>query len=211
MKTKLLLCTTLLSLSGNVFAGIVAGGVDPSSVKIKVYSVDVSKTADCASPVNVFTSAAGTTFDFVTSPTLGGGNPADGTYNCVMLTMSSLLKVTPATTTGSCTAGTEFSTGVCNTGQFSDTLTAAGTTAHTACTAGDDKVTLYLQTGTTQIDGGGPFLKPTTTTDHTNGFKLAAPFVVAGTVVGTFVIDFTAGVVSGGGTCGLNPPLFSFR
>jgi len=187
--------------------------VNPSSVKIKVYGVALSLSADCSSPVNVFSSTTGTEVDFVNALTLGGGNPADGTYNCVMITMSDNIKVTPATTEGACIAGTETSGGVCH-GEDSDVFDGTATSTVT-CTDAEDKVTLYLHTGTTRVDGGAAFYKPTSTTDATKGFALSAPFVVntttAATVVGTFVANFTGKVVDGGSECGLNPPVFGFR
>lgn len=183
--------------------------VNPSSVKIKVYGVAVSLTADCASPTAIFSSTTGTEVDFVSALTLGSGNPADGTYNCVMITMSDTIKVTPATSEGACVAGTETSGGVChdeNTDLFDGTSSSS-----VACTDGDDKVTLYLHTGTTRTDGGTAFQKPTSTSDNAHGFALSAPFAVAGTTSGTFIANFTGKVVDGGAECGLNPPVFGFR
>ena len=202
----LALVTALLGLSVSSFAA-----VDASSVKIKVYGVSVSLTADCANPVTVFESASGTEFDFVSGPTLGGGSPADGTYQCVMITMSDVVKVTPSSDEGVCHAGVETSTEVCQSSEATDTL--GGTTfTHANCVTGADKVTLFLTTGSTRTNGGNAFIKPTSTSDPANGYKLAGAFTVAGSSTGTFVADFTGKVDGlGGPECGVNPPVFGFR
>ncbi len=185
--------------------------VSPSSVKIKVFGVAVSLTDDCASPVSIFSSTTGTEFDFVTGPSLGTGNPADGTYNCVMITMSDTIKTTPAATEGSCTSGVEGTDEVCQASESTDTLTGTTLAATTSCITGEDKVTLYLHTGTTSTNGGNAFLKPTSAADITHGFQLAGAFVVSGATSGTFVSDFTGQMDGSGPACSLQPPLFGFR
>jgi len=191
---------------------IALAAVDPSSVKLKVYGVAVSASADCADPVVIFSSDTPTEIDMAAGPTLGTGTVPDGTYQCVMITMSDLVKITPATSEGDCMAGTESATGVCQDVETTNLLTGTTFGSPTSCTSGEDKVTLYLHTGTTRTKGGGvAFLKPTSTADADHGLALAAPWVVSGTSVGTFVVDFTGKIMSGGGECGVDPPLFGFR
>ena len=203
-KITLLLGITLIS--SNVFCG-----VNASSLKVKVYGVAVSLTADCASPIVLFDNTSPTEVDFVSAPTLGGGDIADGTYPCVMINMSDLIKYTPASTTGSCTAATEYSGYVCNNTESTELRSGTAFGTNAACTSGEDQVTLYLQTGTTRTNGGNAFRKPTTTTDTTYGFQLASAFTVSGTSSGTFVVDTTGKVNGTSGTCGMDAPLFSFR
>ena len=75
-----------------------AMALDASSLKLQVYSVMLSTSPQCTSPVTVFSSATATEVDFLASPTLGSGNPPDATYNCVIIKMSDLIKFTPAST-----------------------------------------------------------------------------------------------------------------
>jgi hypothetical protein len=190
---------------------VALAAVDPSSVKLKVYAVAVSTSADCSNPLVVFSSDVPTETDMAQNPTLGTGTVPDGTYQCVMITISDQVKATPKTTEGACIAGAEFSGGVCQDNESTNLL--GGTTfgPETTCTAGEDKVTLYLTTGTTRTKGGGALLKPTSTADPDHGLALAQPWVVSGTSTGTFVVDFTGKVGPGGGECGVDPPLFGFR
>jgi hypothetical protein len=179
---------------------------------LKVYGVAVSTSADCSAPIVVFSSGTATEIDMATSPTLGTGTVPDGTYQCVMITMSDAVKITPRTTEGACVAGTESSGGVCQDVESTNLLSGTTFGTATSCSAGEDKVTLYLHTGTTRTKGGGlAFLKPTSTADPDHGLALAAPWVVSGTSVGTFVADFTGTIMPGGGECGVNPPVFGFR
>lgn len=209
MKTYSLAALAALTFTLPTFANVSA-----SSVIIKVYGVSISKTADCANPVVIFTSTTGTEVDFVNAPTLGGGNPDDGTYQCVMITMSDRLKAVAATTEAACVAGTEFTVDVCNGSESTDTLLDGVNITTSACSAGEDKTTLYLHTGTTRTGGGGnAFKKPANTADLTRGFKLDGAFVVPGTGTGTFVANFTNQLVphTGPASCEVQPPLFGFR
>ena len=74
MKSIVALATAALC-SANAMA------LDASSLKLQVYSVMLSTSAQCTSPVTVFSSATATEVDFLAAPTLGSGNPPDGTYS----------------------------------------------------------------------------------------------------------------------------------
>src|SRR4051812_21011166 len=91
-----------------------AGG-DPSSLKVKVFAVFASTSAQCTSPTQVFLNNSGDFVDFLKGPTLGGGDLPDGTYNCVIIKMSDIIKHTPKTTDSTCIADTEYTGGVCHT------------------------------------------------------------------------------------------------
>ena len=94
-----------------------AMALDASSLKLQVYSVMLSTSAQCTSPVTVFSSAAPVEVDFLAAPTLGSGNPPDATYNCVIIKMSDLIKFTPSASAGLCTAGTQYTADVCRSRQ----------------------------------------------------------------------------------------------
>src|SRR5882672_8945007 len=90
-----------------------AMALDASSLKLQVYSVMLSTSPLCSNPVTVFSSPTATEVDFLSTPMLGSGNPADGTYQCVIIKMSDLIKFKPSSTSGTCTAGTEYVADVC--------------------------------------------------------------------------------------------------
>ncbi len=82
---------------------------DPSSISLGMYALYISTNADCSGYITVVDH--GTTVDykdFAAEPILFEGSPADGTYNCVALRMSDVIRFQPATTFGGCVAGTDY-------------------------------------------------------------------------------------------------------
>ena len=82
---------------------------DPSSISLGMYALYVSTNADCSNYTTLVDH--GTTVDykdFATGPTLFEASPMDGTYNCVAMRMSDVIRFQPATTFGTCDAGTEY-------------------------------------------------------------------------------------------------------
>ena len=157
MKTNKLLsiaCASLLST--NVMA------LDASSLKLSVYSIMVSTSSQCTSPVTLFSNTVPTEVDFLSTPTLGSGNPADATYNCVIIKMSDIIKYTPSSSSGSCTGGIEYSADICRADNSGTTLGPDATSSPTVCTGNSstpsaDIVYLYLTTNSTAGTGGIPF------------------------------------------------------
>jgi hypothetical protein len=204
--------STLALLAG--LSAFNAVALDASSLKLQVYSVMLSTSPLCSNPVTVFSSPTATEVDFLSTPTLGSGNPADGTYQCVIIKMSDLIKFKPSSTSGTCTAGTEYVADVCraDNGGTTHAPDAAGTT--TVCTGTDavphaDPVYLYLTTNASAGSGGQTFVQPTSFTS-TSGLHLTAPLTIAGTAKSKFVVN-ASGKVSGADiTCGMNPPVFGF-
>jgi hypothetical protein len=210
---------TLLFLSLGLFSRSASAeqdpsviGGDPSSLKIKVYAVYASLSAQCTSPTQIFANDSGSFVDFLTTPTLGGGDLADGTYNCVIIKMSSIIKHTPKTTDSSCVAGTEYTGGVCN---MSDSATDLDN-ASIACSgdgtnAGsvDSTVYMYLTTDSAASHGNTAFIHPVAAGDG-NGIHLGSPLVISSTSRAKFVVNANGKVVAGGGECGIDPPLFDF-
>jgi len=202
----------LLCLSKSSFAL-----VDPASLVMNVYTAWISPSQDCSSPLLVFDSGgAPKPFDMLKAPTLGGGNPPDGTYPCLILKMSSVVTVVPATTEGSCIAGQAFSHSICraDNGGVTTPIVAGNFVTDKACVGAgtddpptDNKVFLYLSTGSTLVKGSA-FQRPTI---PTNGIMLGAPFVVNGASAGTFVVSGAGAVNGSGARCKMNTPTFSFR
>jgi hypothetical protein len=208
-------------------------GLSPSSVKITVYAVAISQNADCSAATSVATYPSGKVFDFMANPAVFTGNISAGTYPCIILKMSDQVTFTPATTStsGHCVAGTAVTTPVCNSGggqKFQTMTINADSTvtigAAATCTAANgnsgEAVPLFLSTGSTGVTGSiVPFVQPNTASASNCtggvgtgcGIKLNTAFTVSGTASGTFVVNFNGQVQDGGGLCGLNAPVFSFR
>jgi len=212
----LCLCLGVGLLSRAVSAEPKATGGDPSSLKVKVYAVYASQSAQCTDPVQIFSNDAGTFVDFLTNPTLGDGELADGTYNCVIIKMSSIIKHTPLTTDSSCVAGTEYTGGVCNM-RGSESDPASDLDGNPIACLGDgsnagsvdNTVYMYLTTDSAASTGDRAFVHPVTPGDG-NGIRLGSPLIVSATSTAKFVVDARGQVVAGGGECGINAPAFDF-
>ena len=192
--------------------------VNPSSVMIKVYQMMISPNADCSSPISVSNITNPTYQEMTANPTIISGNVPPGTYKCVMMSINSLIKYTPATSDGSaCVAGTQYQREVCRGGQSFGTPT-GGTgscpATSTYDTANNVPFWVYFSvTGTApsnnQPNGLGNYAA--------TPFLLASPLVVTGSQSITFVVDFDGKIQSdtaGNGSpvvCDCNPPVMSFR
>lgn len=204
-----------LSLLAAALVSSSAFALDASSLKLQVYSVMLSTSPLCTSPVTVFSSATPTEVDFLAAPTLGSGNPPDATYNCVIIKMSDLIKFTPSASAGLCMAGTQYTADVCRSDNGGMTQAPDAVGAPTVCTGTDtapvsNPVYLYLTTNASAGTGGNTFMQPTSVAS-TDGLNLTAPLVVAGTARSKFVVNATGKVGSDSVSCGMNPPVFGFQ
>ena len=214
-----LLAVLTLTLSINSALAVNAA-VDPSSLLVNVYAMAVSASTDCSNPIQVFKNDSATEVDFLANPTLGQGTVPDGTYKCVMITMSDNLKFKPSAASGTqCVTDTTYTIDVCRSDQGSgstyDSLDGTTFGSATACSGTDatptsDKVTLYLTT-TSPVSGDEAFHKPTSATDTTHGLNLASAWVVSGTSSGKFVVDGRGQVQDIGSKCEMGAPAFSFK
>ncbi len=198
-----------------LFFSASAMALDASSLKLQVYSVMLSTSPQCTSPVTVFSSATPTEVDFLAAPTLGSGNPPDATYHCVVIKMSDLIKFTPSATAGLCSAGTQYTADVCRSDNGGTTQAPDAVGAPNACSGTDaapvsDTVYLYLTTNPSAGSGGNTFMQPTGA-GSANGLNLTAPLVIAGTAKSKFIVNATGKVGDDGVSCGMNPPVFGFQ
>lgn len=214
--SKLVLAASALVLSSIAMADGQSSGptLDASSLKLQVYSVMLSTSPMCTNPYTVFSSVSPTEVDFLSAPTLGSGNPPDATYNCVIIKMSDIIKFTPSSTSGLCTAGTEYMADVCRSDNNATTQ-APDSSTRTACTGTDaaphsDPVYMYLTTNASAGTGGEVFLQPTDV-NSTYGLHLTAPLVIAGKAKSKFIVNATGKVGSDSVSCGMNPPVFGFQ
>jgi hypothetical protein len=192
-----------------------AMALDASSLKLQVFAVMLSTSPQCTSPVTVFSSATATEVDFLASPTLGSGNPPDATYNCVIIKMSDLIKFTPSSSSGLCSAGTQYTADVCRSDNGGMTQAPDAVGAPSACNGTDtapvsDPVYLYLTTNPSAGTGGNTFMQPTGPAS-TNGLNLTEALMIAGAAKSKFVVNAAGKVGDDGVSCGMNPPVFGFR
>jgi hypothetical protein len=207
--------STRFALAAAALFSANASALDASSLKLQVYSVMLSISPQCTSPVTVFSSATPTEVDFLATPTLGSGNPPDATYHCVIIKMSVLIKFTPSTTAGLCSASVQYTADVCRTDNGGTTQAPDAVGAPNACSGTDaapvsDTVHLYLTTNASAGTGGSTFMQPTGPSS-TNGLNLTAPLVIAGAAKSKFVVNATSKVGDDGVSCGMNPPVFGFQ
>ena len=118
------------------------------------------QNADCSNPVLVQNNDAGAAYmDFMLKPTIYSGAVAAGTYNCMIVEASDLIKFTTGTNAGAITGG------VCNDGatytfdayktenpleHWYDIVTGSTTTGNGSYTgAVDQTVTFFMSTGVT--------------------------------------------------------------
>ncbi len=223
MKNTSTLLTLLLTLvASNSFATTLTGS--PSSAKLTIYGVALSKNTDCSQAKVVGYNPEGTTYDFLQNPNIVSGSIDPGTYQCVILYMKALLTFVPATTVGTCTAGQTISRAICNGGcsytsgspdadnilQFGSVQTSAATNSQD--TAHADKVFLFISTGSAGDGSTGLAFQQPLTAGSPNGIKLNGALTVASSGgTGTFVVDFNNALNGGTTPCDLGPPTFSFR
>jgi len=210
-------------------------GLSASSIKLKVYKMAVSTSPLCTNLITVLDNGnSPTEVDFLSNPNLGSGTLADGTYPCIVIEISDLVKFKPSATSTSnnCVSGTEYTLDVCRAGGSQSilidgtTTTCTGTSGvdiHTYGTFGDDRVAMYISTATT--GGNDAFNRPTSIGDNAHGLNLGTSLTISGTASGKFVAnpagqlcDNNSASCEGGpggsgasnGRCEMGPPAFSF-
>lgn len=205
-------------------------GLSASSIKLKVYKMAVSASPLCTDLITVLDNGnTPTEVDFLQNPSLGSGTLANGTYPCIVIEFSDLVKFTPSANSdgGNCLTSTEYTLDVCRAGGDTSTLISGTTTTCTGTsgnnttygTPGDDRVAMYISTATT--GGADAFNRPTSIGDNAHGLNLGAALTISGTSSGKFVVNPSGQVCdnaaatceggAGGGTkCEMGPPAFSF-
>jgi len=182
--------------------GALWGGA--SSVTIHLYALWISQNPDCSDPLLVQQHpAAGVDKDFMQAPVLFQGSPAAGSYQCVMLKMSDVLRMKPASTFGSCVANVEYSGDIYREGESDwkdvDLNTVVGTGSDEVPV--DDHVTIFMTRSPSAALARG--------ISENQIVELGSNLVVPGQ--STFVMDASQAVLSWGAGCGLEKPAISFH
>lgn len=185
-------------LSASVLTG------SPSSVTFRMYDLWISAQGDCSSPVLVQTyGTAGQDKDFLQNQVLFEGEPAAGSYQCVMFRMSDVLHMTPATTFGACVAGTDYAGDIYRDGESDwkdvDLNVVVGHGTDTAPV--DDHVTIFFARDTTAALARGISAHQLVLL----GSNLVVP------AQSTFYMDAQNAVQTDGVSCGLQKPRTSFE
>jgi hypothetical protein len=169
----------------------------PTSLKLRLYALYLSPNPDCSAPLIV--ADYGTSpreVDMYTDPTLFEATPPNGTYPCLIIKFSDLIRMTPdaaaaAAFPGRCTAGVETTTDIYR-APSTDNRDPSGApiVARGSRTAPVEDITYFF--ATTDVAAargrpGGPGPNQTA--------PLAAPMVVPGRT--TLYVDFTNGVLGG--------------
>ncbi|NOT08281.1 MAG: hypothetical protein HOP28_08745 [Gemmatimonadales bacterium] len=175
-----------------------------SSLTIRLYALWISPAADCSGPVLVQQHpAAGTDRDFMQNPVLFQGTPANGSYQCVILKMSDVLRMKPSSTFGACAAGMEYSGDIYRSGESDwkdvnlDPIVGSGTDLNPV----DDHVAIFMTRDPAAAIARG-------ISEH-QVVTLLSDLIVPGQ--NTFVMDASHAVLSSGGYCGLEKIEPSFK
>lgn len=191
-------------------------GLDPQNLKVKVYKFAVSTSVYCTNPITVFSNANPAYEDLLNSPTFGTGSIPHGTYKCVMLEISDVIKFSPDqnSDSGGCNLGVESTLEICRADNAETNKNLNGPIVN--CINGEEKVVLYLSVGSTNSGDGLTAFQPPTISELGYGQFLGAALKVSQSSSGTLVINGLGEVSdidngSGGRKCELNAPAFSFR
>jgi hypothetical protein len=175
-----------------------------AALTIKLYALYLSPNADCSNPTLVQDlGASGAERDFMTNPVLFSATPAAGTYQCVMLKMSDVLRIKPATSFGGCVAGTEYAGDIYRDGEndwvdvTGATITGSGSDAAPV----DSHVTLFMARDTSAAIARG--------ISRHQLVQLQSSLIVPGQ--STFRMDASQAVATDGVQCGIEKPVVSFR
>jgi len=172
--------------------------VDPSLFRVGFYRLYLSGNTDCSAPTLVHDYGARNDFDLVTNPTLftAAGVP-NGSYPCLIMTMSDVMEFIPDSDTGPCVAGTTYRTDTYRDGEsdWKDVSGAPITGTGTDASPVDNMVDVFFSTDPAAVIARGYSSNQVLT--------LGAPAVVPGT--STFYLNGTGSVTEEDGSCRIVP------
>jgi hypothetical protein len=187
-------------------------GIDPGFVKMKLYKAGYSTSTDCSDMTVISVSETPEEKDWMQGPTLGSGTLANGTYKCVAMEISSMIKFSSSegSDNGYCTKDKQINMDVCRDGATSTLLDGSETSCQSQTA---NRITVYMSTGGSQGEacGEGCGFKPGDPT------YLVSSLVVDGAQTGTFKMN-ALGMVGeydtgeqGTTECAMDEPSWSFE
>ncbi len=186
-------------------AQVMAGGA--TALKMRFYTLHASPNADCTSPILIADNgAAGVELNLADSPVLFRSSPPAGTYRCLIIKASDLMKITPDDDAPAppCTHGVELTKDLYR-APDTDYKDLAGTpiTAHgTDAVPAGDTVYFFASTDTASVTSASP----------NQTVPMSGALVVPGAT--TFYLDPSGSVTSTGGIpayCSLEGGRMGFR
>ena len=193
-----------------------AGHGSPTKLQLDLFAIYVSQNADCTGAVLAGgDETTAVTKDMFESPTLFSGNPANGTYPCVILKMKDVMTFRSDTTgidgtnAGCTSTTTDYQFDIHRTGDTAwkapDGTSIAGNGDAGATVA--DTVYIYASTNPTAVESG------TIGADSSQVVTLTSPLVVPSTV--TLHVDSTDAVANhnngSSDFCWLEKATFGFK
>jgi hypothetical protein len=177
---------------------------DPASMSVGMYALYISANEDCSEPTLVADYGATAQLkDFMQSPVLFTGSPAAGTYKCVILKMSDVIGMVPATSFGACVAGTFYAGDIYRDGETDwkdadlNPIIGSGTDEAPI----DDHVAIFLTGNPAAVEARGA-------SEH-QVVLLHSDLIVPGQ--STFYWNAEGSVTEDGGACGIQPGQPEFR
>lgn len=177
---------------------------DPTSLSVGMYAMYISHDTDCSNATVVADHGSTLTYrDFVQGDTLFTGTPADGSYPCIAIHMSDVIRFQSASAGGSCQVGPTYENDIYRAGETDwqdldhNAIIGTGTDSLPA----NDQVWLIFTTDTAAAQAAG-------FSTH-QVLRLASPLVVPGAA--TFFWDGTNSVTDDGALCGIQPGVPQFH
>ena len=210
-KIKLFIFTFLLACSIQTVSALDTG-INPAYLELKVYKMAVSSSVYCTDLVTVFENDNPVYEDFLASPQLGSGSVMNGTYPCIVIEFSDIIKWASEENSDSanCVVGQLETQEICRAGGGDSDFTLIDGTQGT-CVDGEQRIAMYLSTASTLINGenGNAFVRPTAA-DTNKGLPLLNSLIVSGGTAAKFIVDGLGKIEDSSGQCEMMPPAFSF-
>ena len=188
-------------------------GINPLYLEIKVYKVAVSDSEFCTDLKTIFEEANPVYQDFLTAPILGNGKVKNGTYKCIALEISDVIKTAPDqnSDTGNCVMGQQEVGDIChaNNGGLDSGFLIDGTPV--LCTDDEQRVAVYLSTASLPSENSGTAFTAPSLANLYNGITLASPLKVKGHTTAKMIVDGAGTIEDKWGKCEVGSPTISFK
>jgi hypothetical protein len=200
---------------GALLGGQAVAHINGKTMKAKLYKVAFSTSPRCTNPVTVYENDNADYLDFLQNPVFGQRVVPDGTYSCVIVEISNIIRVIPEKNSATCLASKEVIQNVCLNNQ--PRLAVRSLEGHLSpCDEAEGRVAIYLSTASLKTDPlspeAEPFLPPILDAgDPGHGIKLPHPIVVKGRATGTLTLSAEGRVNDDEKVCRIETPAIRFE